>query len=569
MFDTIPNSRQPIPDSQPHVVLVDEVGLPTGTASKATVHGTETPLHLGFSCYVVRPDGSTLLTRRAAAKRTWPGTWTNACCGHPRHGETLRQAVERHLRDELGLTPTRIALAIGDFTYRATMADGTVEHELCPVMVAEVEGELTPDPGEVDAAEWIDWNELVARAGRRPESLSPWSVDQIGRLATLAATPIDLIGAGDPADRILDRPAGRRRWLVGSGSANELDHTRARVDEHLGEFIAARRHDVLEAADAMTVLHSAIEALTGAGGKRLRPAFVIWGHLAAGGDPAAAAPLHAAGAVELLHTFALLHDDVMDRSATRRGRPTAHHELRAHAANVDDAEWFGVSAAVLAGDLAFVWADRLFDEIDAHATGSGAARHARRLFTTLRTEVIAGQYLDIHRGCSATADETDAARIALLKSARYTASRPLQIGAALAGADDALSERLARFGDAAGMAFQLRDDVLGVFGDPGSTGKSAADDLREGKRTLLVQRAMALTTDAGRAVLCTALGTPDLDEVSAKRCRDVIAASGALASVEAAIDVHLERAFALASTFEPDAGRVLSDLAELAARRDR
>jgi geranylgeranyl diphosphate synthase type I len=211
----------------------------------------------------------------------------------------------------------------------------------------------------------------------------------------------------------------------------------------------------------------------------------------------------------------------------------------------------------------------MFDRIDEEPVDRRSARAARRLFATLRAEVIAGQYLDLHVGCDHDADEVDAARIALLKSARYTATRPLQIGAALAGCPDDVLDLVARYGDATGMAFQLRDDVLGVFGDETLTGKSAADDLREGKRTLLVLRALRLTTDAGRATLGEALGCTDLDEIRVARCRDVIASSGALASVETAIDMHLERAISAASMLESPASGALTRLALEAARRDR
>jgi geranylgeranyl diphosphate synthase type I len=340
------------------------------------------------------------------------------------------------------------------------------------------------------------------------------------------------------------------------------------IDDRLADFLAAPDHAVVDDGGAIATLHAAIADLASSGGKRLRPAFVLFGGVAAGGTLGAPATLDAAAAVELLHTFALLHDDVMDRSATRRGKPTAQHAFAARCAVDGDPAWFGVSAAVLAGDLAFVWADQLFD---ASADTSDAAHHrtARRVFTLLRTEVIAGQYLDLRAGSDTSSSERDAVRIALLKSARYTVTRPLQLGAALAGGGPQIDALLGRYGDATGMAFQLRDDVLGMFGDPKHTGKSCADDLREGKRTLLVVRAEALTTDAGRAVLAASLGCADLDDVSAQRCRDVIAESGALASVEAAIEVELQRALAAASRLDPIAAEPLTELAELAARRDR
>ena len=144
-----------------HVVLLDGAGRAVGTHPKASVHGVRTPLHLAFSCHVIDDAGRVLLTRRASTKRTWPGVWSNACCGHPQLGETLRGAVERRLRDELGLVVERIAVALPDFTYRAVMDDGTVEHERCPVLVAEVKGIPLLHPEEVDDLRWQSWLSLI------------------------------------------------------------------------------------------------------------------------------------------------------------------------------------------------------------------------------------------------------------------------------------------------------------------------------------------------------------------------------------------------------------------------
>ncbi len=189
------------------VVLLDPDGRPTAAATKSSVHHAQTPYHLAFSCHVVDADGRVLLTRRSANKRTWPGVWSNACCGHPAPGETIRAAVERRLWDELHLRAADLAVAIGDFTYRAVMDNGVIEHELCPVVVARVAGVPRPilNRGEVDAVEWITWPALVERARERPASLSPWSVDQTLRLATLAPSPLAFVER-DPA--VLFEPRG-------------------------------------------------------------------------------------------------------------------------------------------------------------------------------------------------------------------------------------------------------------------------------------------------------------------------------------------------------------------------
>jgi len=276
--------------------------------------------------------------------------------------------------------------------------------------------------------------------------------------------------------------------------------------------------------------------------------------------------------MEMLHTFALLQDDVMDRSATRRGRPTAHAVFADSAplhrrARAHDREWFGASAAVLASDLAFVWADELLDTASLPAD---ALARARAIFGTLRTEVVCGQFLDL----AATSDpgspqaEVDVRRVALLKSARYTVTRPLLLGAALApGPDERLACVLRRYGDALGRAFQMRDDVLGLFGDPAVTGKSACDDLREGKRTLLIVRALRMADPAGHAVLVRGLGDPDLDEAAAERCREVVARSGALASVEALIRHDRDVATSAAGCLAPAARDGLLTLAATTTQR--
>jgi isopentenyl-diphosphate delta-isomerase len=181
------------------VVLLDATGRPTGTAPKIAVHHADTPYHLAFSAHVVDGRGRVLVTRRALRKATWPGVWTNACCGHPQPGETLRQAVTRRLAHELGLRSRRLAVALPDFSYRATMPDGVTEHELCPVLVAEVDGEPSPNPDEVADARWLAWGRFVARALRRPGSLSPWSVAQTARLAAVAAAgPLAWLDAHAP-----------------------------------------------------------------------------------------------------------------------------------------------------------------------------------------------------------------------------------------------------------------------------------------------------------------------------------------------------------------------------------
>ncbi len=162
------------------VVLLDDQRRPIGTAPKAAVHTADTPLHLAFSSYAFDPSGTrVLVTRRALGKRTWPGVWTNTCCGHPAPGEDLAGAMTRRIGQELGLTPRAVELALPDFAYTAAMADGTRENEFCPVFRVVVDGDPVPDPAEVAEWTWVDWADLVAVARHAPWSISPWAALQI------------------------------------------------------------------------------------------------------------------------------------------------------------------------------------------------------------------------------------------------------------------------------------------------------------------------------------------------------------------------------------------------------
>jgi isopentenyl-diphosphate delta-isomerase len=164
------------------VVLLDPSGHPCGTADRSTVHSTQTPLHLAFSCYVVDAGGLVLMTRRALTKRTWPGVWTNACCGHPQPGEPFEDAIERRLAQELGARAAAIAPVLPDFRYEAVDASGIRENEVCPVFVASLAGGVDPDPAEVMEHRWVDAGALAEVATHSPWLLSPWSVDQITQM---------------------------------------------------------------------------------------------------------------------------------------------------------------------------------------------------------------------------------------------------------------------------------------------------------------------------------------------------------------------------------------------------
>ncbi|MFA1542093.1 polyprenyl synthetase family protein [Actinomadura monticuli] len=315
---------------------------------------------------------------------------------------------------------------------------------------------------------------------------------------------------------------------------------RKEVDEALLGFVDRQRPALLSISDDLGPLLAALDALLG-GGKRLRPAFCYWGWRAAGGenDPGIVA---AAASLELLQASALVHDDVMDSSDTRRGQPSAHRRFEAlHRAQAwpGDAEAFGGGAAILLGDLCLAWSGEMFE-----TCGLDAERRlrGRAVYDLMRTEVMCGQYLDMLEGTRGLATVATALRVVEYKSAKYTIERPLHLGAALAGARPDVTAALTGYGLPLGIAFQLRDDVLGVFGDPAATGKPAGDDLREGKRTVLIALTLERATAAQAAAVQRRLGDPALDRPGVDELRTIIEETGGLAACEAMIERYLREA---------------------------
>jgi geranylgeranyl diphosphate synthase type I len=343
---------------------------------------------------------------------------------------------------------------------------------------------------------------------------------------------------------------------------------RRRVDAALTDFLAGQRARLVAIDDCLRPVAEALESFMLRGGKRLRPAFAYWGYRAAGGADDDRV-VTAVASLEFVQASALIHDDLMDRSDTRRGQPAIHRRFTgAHRewGLVGDAENFGDSAAVLLGDLCLVWSDELL-----HGAGLEPATliRARPDFDEMRAEVTIGQYLDVFTQASGIATVERASKVARYKSAKYTVERPLLLGAALADASAGVRAAYSGYGLPLGEAFQLRDDILGVFGDPERTGKPAGDDLREGKRTYLVAAAYEATGPAGRRLLAERLGDPGLDAAGIDRLREVIVSSGALARTERRIAALTATALAALDEVELDAeGReVLLDLAEVATRR--
>ena len=313
---------------------------------------------------------------------------------------------------------------------------------------------------------------------------------------------------------------------------------RARFDAELSAFLDRQDPDWPDGAPrgVFTTLHRFVLA----GGKRLRPLFCYWGWRAAGGQDGTPIVV-AAAALELFHAFALIHDDIMDGSDRRRGEPSVHRlfaDLHARSAWRGDPASYGRNTALLCGDLCAAWADQMFHECGLHPE---QVHRGYGVFAVMRTEVIAGQYLDLVSGVG-DGSVASALTVVRMKAARYTVTRPLQIGAALAGAGPEALEALAAFGDPLGDAFQLRDDVLGVFGDPAVTGKSILDDLREGKPTVMMALARGNADRDQARRLKDLFGNPDLDPDGASELRSIIVDTGALDRIEQMINVRTDAA---------------------------
>ncbi|GCA97833.1 geranylgeranyl pyrophosphate synthase [Mycolicibacterium sp. NCC-Tsukiji] len=388
---------------------------------------------------------------------------------------------------------------------------------------------------------------------------------------------LSLCPTADSAPSNLDAPfrgqeRGRALSVDAAGpSAGELANA---ITDQLRDYLAERRRDSAYIGDAYADVTGALEEFVLRGGKRVRPAFAYWGWRAVApdpGHPADPAVLRLFSALELLQACALVHDDVIDCSATRRGLPTVHRlfaERHRQQGWRGSSEQFGLSAAILLGDLALSWADDIVANADLSAD---ARRRVNEVWAHIRTEVLGGQYLDIVAESSGADTVASAMNVNLYKTASYTVTRPLQLGAAAAADRPDVQKIFHAVGTDLGIAFQLRDDVLGVFGDPAVTGKPSGDDLRSGKRTVLLAEAVELaeSSDPAAAALLRDLIGTDLTDAQVGELCGVIEAVGALSAVEERITLLTQRGLdALAAAPIDDGAKAgLTELARRASNR--
>jgi len=334
------------------------------------------------------------------------------------------------------------------------------------------------------------------------------------------------------------------------------------IDERLADAIENELQLWEKVDSSLVEPFASLKGLVFSGGKRLRPAFFHWAHVGAGGNPNSSKAIDVAAAIEMLHAFALAHDDVMDRSEARRGEPSIWQRF----ANLhEEHRWlgnslhFGEAAAILVGDLAHVLADKLM---------SRSSPIVLQLWEELRLEVNIGQYLDVLSGAKGKFDHSSARKILEYKTGRYSVQRPLQLGAAVAGQYDELHKPLTDFGQPVGVVFQLRDDLLGVFGNAEKTGKPTGDDLREGKPTPLMAEAFAHASERQRSILGK-IGSNDLSEKEINDIQEVVEETGAKSVIEQEIEELTDSALEILSTIrlEKNASESLSELAHFVAYR--
>ncbi len=348
----------------------------------------------------------------------------------------------------------------------------------------------------------------------------------------------------------------------------DINFLREEINHALAQFIKDEERDLARIGSELDPVSEHLERFLLDSGKRLRPIFAYVGFLGAAKNPTPQM-IAAFASLELVHVCALIHDDVMDGSDTRRGAPAIHksfENLHKSKNLTGSAEQFGISAAILLGDLALIWSDQML-----HNAGLSDQQliNGLKIYDEMRVELMAGQYLDVYEQALASQSVERALKVARFKSGKYTIERPLHFGAAIAGSHPSLEKLYSDYGIPLGEAFQLRDDLLGVFGDPTETGKPAGDDLREGKRTVLMALAMEKADASAKKLFNDLLGKADLTNDQIKDLQDEIIKSGAVDQVEEMIAQFTKEAL-LALThsgLSPIGKNLLTAMASIATKR--
>ena len=349
---------------------------------------------------------------------------------------------------------------------------------------------------------------------------------------------------------------------------NDIKSIRSAIDQALNEFIQHEDKYLAGIGPELNPVAEAVERFLLNGGKRLRPLFAYVGLLGAGIQPNKSM-LNAIASLELVHVCALIHDDVMDGSDTRRGAPSIHKSfegMHSEKKLVGSPEKFGIASAILIGDLALIWSAQML-----HNSGltNEELISALPVYDEMRVELMAGQYLDVYEQSLGTQSIERSLKVARFKSGKYTIQRPLHFGAALGKADEGLISTYTNFGIPLGEAFQLRDDLLGIFGDPTQTGKPSGDDLREGKRTVLMAVAMDKSNKTQLEEIKKFFGDPNLTSKQVEQLQEIIIETGAVSHIESMIEEFTSTSLSALNHggINPIGKGLLTELAILATSR--
>ena len=356
---------------------------------------------------------------------------------------------------------------------------------------------------------------------------------------------------------------------MNSQANSELQEIRDAVEIELAVFLDAQSQYLENISLDLKPVSQALSSFLLDSGKRLRPLFAYAGYICAGAEVTPPV-IRAFASLELLQACALIHDDLMDGADTRRGKPSIHRHfesIHVQEALEGFAPAYGLAAAVLLGDLALVWSNQL---LNTSGLSSQQLQEVSSIHDEMRVELMAGQFLDIHEQTRKTTDLQRSITIAQYKSGKYTIERPLHIGAALSGRKTSkLLAALSEYGLPLGKAFQYRDDLLGVFGDPNITGKPMGDDLREGKRTVLIALAEMNYTESMRRISRTYFGTSNLDSRGVAILQELIISTGAKEKLESMINELTEQALEAAESelFSENSHPILLELTKVATKR--